>query len=603
MKKQLFYCLAIAYSMYAQGQQLPNRYRDETITTIQETKGVIFSNNIPTVKTTNLFGNKLANEDSYGQVTVTLKMDIYRPSGDTLTKRPVIIFAFGGGFVNGTRTKVDIVKLCQAYAKRGFVTATIDYRLGMNVGDQQLSKRAVYRASQDGRSAVRFFRKNAAAYGVDPNQVFIGGHSSGAFLALHSVFLDKDSERPASTRNYLGRIDLGGIESIGDNKTYPDGSLVSGKANGVLSHAGALGELTYIEGPADVPTVYFHSSDDNVVPYNSGEPFSSLSWLPGFNLPTVYGGNQMSIRSASVGAPNTFYPYTNRGHDVHYNGSNLYTDIAPRGSQYFYDTRLKPNDVTITGNTSVCTTCPAQSYSVPKTAFYYDWQVVGGTFVDKNPLNNTVLIQWNSNAVTRKLTVTPYSRQLARGNSVSIDISINLNPVLTRGLEYFSSNKSIDLNDYFTDPEGQELNYKIVSSANEIAKINEFNSISNNLLSINRIAKGNATVSIEVTDGSSCKTTHTIQLKDSEVSEAMNITISPNPFVEKVTLSIESAYQGNVIVQLFDDSGRIITERNLQKEENNVLEESFDSEIKKQGIYYVKIITKYGEVIKRIAKK
>jgi acetyl esterase/lipase len=120
-----------------------NRYLTELFPNVTTTSGVNFSTNIPTVKTTNLFGYRIANEESYGEATTTLKMDIYQPTGDTNTNRPVIIFAFGGGFVNGSRTENSMVKLCQAFAKRGFVTASIDYRLGMNISDEELSKRAV----------------------------------------------------------------------------------------------------------------------------------------------------------------------------------------------------------------------------------------------------------------------------------------------------------------------------------------------------------------------------------------------------------------------------------------------------------------------------
>ena len=239
------------------------------------------------------------------------------------------------------------------------------------------------------------------------------------------MYLDKDSERPASTRNYFGRADLGGLDAIGDNKTYSNGTLISGKANGVMGFAGALGDLSYIENSSDVPGVYFHSSNDNTVPYNSGEPFSVISWLPGFNLPTVYGSNQMNNRANSVNASHSFFSYTNRGHNVHFNGSNLYADITPYGSQYFYNNFLKPNQSTITGNNSICATCLTQNYTANGNAFYYDWQITGGTFVNRNPYNNTVTVSWNSNATIRTLTVTPYSRQLARGNTSSVQIKLN----------------------------------------------------------------------------------------------------------------------------------------------------------------------------------
>ena len=599
MKKNFLTGLLFMSALVTFGQQLPNRYLEETTPTFQVTKDVIFSNNIPTVKSTNLFGNKLANEDSYGQVTTTLKMDIYQPSNDNLNKRPVIIFAFGGGFVNGSRTEASMVQLCQAFAKRGFVTATIDYRLGMNIGNEELSKRAVYRALQDGRSAVRYFRKNADSYGVDSNQIFISGHSAGAFLALQSVYLDKDSERPTSTRSYLGRADLGGLDTIGDNKNYADGSLVNGKANGVMSFAGAVGDVNYIEGPSDVVGVYFHSSDDNTVPFNSGEPFSTLSWLPGFNLPTVYGSNQINSRANSVGAGHTFYPYTNRGHSVHFTNSNLYTDISPRGSQFFYDTRLKPSNVSITGNTSVCATCPSQAYTATNSAYYYDWQIIGGTFVNRNPLSNTVTVQWNASSTFRKLTVTPYSRQLARGNAASLDVNVNRAPIAKNNLNDITDFTNIDLNDYFTDPEGQALSYKITSSSDAFAKVNQSSS---SLITIDRLANENADITIEVTDGSSCSLIQTVKLQSVSIKNDVNASVFPNPLVDNnVNVTLDGKYQGTITLQLYTSEGRLLSEKNtikLETEETTQLV----LENQKPGIYFVKIISQNGEVIKKIIK-
>ena len=60
-----------------------------------------------------------------------LFMDIYQPDGDTLNARPLIIWAFGGGFVFGSKTSPDMVTLSSAFAKRGYVCASIDYRLSI----------------------------------------------------------------------------------------------------------------------------------------------------------------------------------------------------------------------------------------------------------------------------------------------------------------------------------------------------------------------------------------------------------------------------------------------------------------------------------------
>lgn len=427
MLKQLSLLVLLAAGVgSAQAQALPNRYRSEITTKLTTTTNVVFSTNIPQVTTTNVSGYLIANEETYGNQRVTLRMDIYQPQGDTLSRRPVIVFCFGGGFVNGSRTSRDMVLLAQAFARRGFVTATIDYRLGMNLSDPEKAKRAVYRALQDGRSAVRFFRNNSAVYRVDPAQIYLSGHSAGAFVACNNVYLDKEAERPASTFSYNGLADLGMLDAIGDNLRNAQGQLVSGKANAVVSFAGAVADLAHLEGPQDAPVALYHSLNDGVVSYNTGQPFGFLNILPGVNLPVVYGSGPISSRAKAVGAPHVLNTYSLRGHNVHFNAltQNLYSDIAPSGSDFLYNYRLKPAAATIEGAREVCSTAATQTYSAPGDFGYCDWQVTGGSIVGRNAAANSVSVAWSAAATTRRLTVTPYSRQLAQGSATSVTVTL-----------------------------------------------------------------------------------------------------------------------------------------------------------------------------------
>lgn len=78
-----------------------------------------------------VFGSAVIYTVQYGQnlnngIQQPLIMDIYEPEGDNLTDRPVIILAHGGYFIFGGRG--EMADLCQYFAKRGYVAATIDYR-------------------------------------------------------------------------------------------------------------------------------------------------------------------------------------------------------------------------------------------------------------------------------------------------------------------------------------------------------------------------------------------------------------------------------------------------------------------------------------------
>lgn len=417
-----------------------NRYVAPLFSSVTETNSVLFSSNVPRPNPGGGFYEFITglplNVREYQSTNINLFMNIFQPSGDTLSKRPVVIICFGGGFISGSKDHWSIRLIAQELAKRGFVTAVIDYRLGMNIFDEDLSKRAVYRGIQDGRSAVRFFKADAAGaniYKIDPEQIYIGGHSAGAFIATHNAYLDKDSERPASTYAWTQSCgtfgtsscqcpDQGCLDCVGNNTTY------SGHAKAVFSLAGALGFTSYMESDEDPKIVMFHSQDDDTVPYDSGQPFGSVSgFIVGFDLPIVYGSLPMSQQGDVIDLPYDFNSYTNRGHAVHEATSNtLYTDIIPSISEWFFDQLLKPAEHTIFGKTYVCSSNLVTTYTTePNLASYYDWEITGGEILTFNPhLSNSINVEWDVDAPLHQVKLNPYSIWDAKGDSASKMITI-----------------------------------------------------------------------------------------------------------------------------------------------------------------------------------
>ena len=86
--------------------------------------------------------------------------------------KPSIVVVHGGGWLNGYKSKFRALTL--ALAARGYVTASIEYRLGYE---------AKFPAGiQDCNAAVRFLRANAAKYGIDPDRISAVGGSAGGHL-------------------------------------------------------------------------------------------------------------------------------------------------------------------------------------------------------------------------------------------------------------------------------------------------------------------------------------------------------------------------------------------------------------------------------------
>ena len=90
------------------------------------------------------------------------------------THATVIVLVHGGGGTGGSRT--DLASWQEAYAARGYVTFSIDYRLT----DVEFDDQVWPEPEQDVKAAVQFVRLAGSAIGAD--HVVVQGHSAGARL-------------------------------------------------------------------------------------------------------------------------------------------------------------------------------------------------------------------------------------------------------------------------------------------------------------------------------------------------------------------------------------------------------------------------------------
>ena len=106
----------------------------------------------------------------YGQRE--MQLDLWKPKTAS-QPLPAIICIHGGGWYKGERS--NMANLAQALAAKGFVAATISYRLS---GEAKFPA-----AIQDCKAAVRFLRANAAQFGIDAKAIGVTGLSAGGHLA------------------------------------------------------------------------------------------------------------------------------------------------------------------------------------------------------------------------------------------------------------------------------------------------------------------------------------------------------------------------------------------------------------------------------------
>ena len=297
------------------------RYLDEIFEEVTITEDVVYGN-APDLPFIFLF--------EWNTYDIDLEMDIYEPTGDTLTNRPVIVFIHSGAFFLGHNEVDDVVALSTASAKRGYVAVSMNYRLGLNILSSYSGERAVYRGVQDASAAVRYLREFHQDYGIDYENIFVWGTSAGSFIGLHLAFTE-DDERPESTFGGGGDPDLGCINCAGNDYAHDS------KPKAVISCWGAIGDLDWIDQDNNIPTIMFHGTLDPVVPFNSGYPFTI-----DIALPSVYGSNlihdrlnEMNIENDLYGEEGQLHEYWGTLNGDWFGGPNEYFDQIMMDSYAF----------------------------------------------------------------------------------------------------------------------------------------------------------------------------------------------------------------------------------------------------------------------------
>ena len=258
-----------------------------------------------------------------------LYMNIYKPIDDGNDKRPVAIFCFGGGFYTGNKS--SFINVCKEYASRGFVAATIDYRLGFVkptglaypfAYDNKEIPRAGYRAMQDAKSAIRFLKGRSVQDSSDIDNFFVGGGSAGGVTALAATFIDLPEDISEDVIGDLGKTNsnpaierpaLGSLEGDGNLNGY------TADVRGVVNIFGALFDTLPIQEDDEHAIFYYHQTGDPIVPCGHRKAYWGIPFVHE-NMPLAFGSCVIEERLASIGHPENLSAgiiHNGNAHDIH----------------------------------------------------------------------------------------------------------------------------------------------------------------------------------------------------------------------------------------------------------------------------------------------
>lgn len=196
-----------------------------------------------------------------------LELDLARPR-DGEGPFPAVVTLFGGGWISGSRAAVR--DRIQYLAGHGYVAVAPNYRLA----PQHPFPAAVV----DVRECVRWLRRHADEYDVDPDQIGAVGYSAGGHLACmlglasdvdrfgaEDLAPDGTSARVQAVVNYFGPGDLAAKEwsDLAIRKYLIP--FLGGTAEQRPEVYRRASPITYIT-PDDAPILTFQGDQDRTVP-------------------------------------------------------------------------------------------------------------------------------------------------------------------------------------------------------------------------------------------------------------------------------------------------------------------------------------------------
>jgi len=210
----------------------------------------------------------------YKQVgTQALKLDLYQPKKLTQAT-PILIFIHGGGWKKGK--KEDYLIYLLAFARRGYVTASISYRL---------APKALFPAAvEDVKCAVRWLRAHAGEYHIDPNKIAVIGGSAGGHLAMMIGYssdvaelngecgADSVTSRVQAVVNLYGPANLTTEYARTHKLTVNFIGQPYDSIPKIYQQASPFSYLT----EDDPPTLIFHGTKDELVPVSQSDSLKRM---------------------------------------------------------------------------------------------------------------------------------------------------------------------------------------------------------------------------------------------------------------------------------------------------------------------------------------
>lgn len=211
------------------------------------------------------------------------KADIYTPLTHDINKPlPGIIVIHGGGFNDGDKARARELNICENLTLQGYVCMSINYKL-RRIKNQVTWPQSVY----DAKAAVRYLRKEAKNFGVDPDKIGVIGCSAGCNLSMMLATTEAGdgfdilknepyqeiSPKVSCAVGFYGAVDL---------MNYHDMKMFSKTREEAPDLYKKGSPINYLDDK-DPPMLLVHGTADVTVPLSQSQTFLKIAKEKGAN--------------------------------------------------------------------------------------------------------------------------------------------------------------------------------------------------------------------------------------------------------------------------------------------------------------------------------
>jgi len=267
-----FIIMIVSFSASGQGTERPVKFKDFVFDSVKLQANLIYKEN-----------------PAPGIRQKYYRFNFYEPAGDPALYRPLIIWLHGGGFKFGTKKSGGLPVWSKTFARRGYVCATINYRLSKKHPLRHFPDllQGCADAVEDVHEAVQFFKQHYQQFRIDTSRIILGGNSAGGMIALQAVY-SSPAEMAALIHSGAGVHNPQHIAAI-------------------INYWGALFDINWLKN-SHTPIVSVHGNKDRVVPYDDKKP-------------PIYGSLAIHRMADSLQIPNRLKIYEGYSHELqkHFN--------------------------------------------------------------------------------------------------------------------------------------------------------------------------------------------------------------------------------------------------------------------------------------------